>query len=65
MHEQSNPFCGLAAESLFAAPRADRGRNPIDQDIFPVDLEDLFNEFFSAFLGMAYWTGKHGHLRVV
>lgn len=64
VHQQPNLFGGLTAESLFAAPGAYGGRNTINQDIFPIDLEDLFNEFISAFLGMAYWTAKHGHLRV-
>ena len=65
MHEQSNFFRSFSAEGFFAAPHAYGGWNTIDQDIFPVDLEDLFNEFFAAFLAMAYLTGKHSHLRVV
>ena len=47
MHHAPNFFCRLAAKRRFAAARADIGRNILDQNMLPVNLEYLAH-FFSA-----------------
>src|SRR5262245_14829021 len=63
MDQQTHLFGCLATEGLFATPDTDRCRNPVDQNILSVNLEDFLDQLFSALMGMTHRTCEHSYLR--
>ena len=43
VHHPSNPFGRFTAEGGFAAARANRGRDVLDENELPVDFENFVN----------------------
>ena len=64
MNHASNALSSGSVKDWLAAMEANGSRDFLNPYRFPVDIEQLADDFLSAFGFAAYMTAKHPHLRL-